>query len=334
MVLSLLRDKKNLFYLGILISIIFLFFSFRNVEFSLFLENLRELSIAYILLSMVCMLFGYFIRAIRWKYILINQNIKFSNLFSASMIGNMGNNIFPMRAGEIIRCYILGYQEKISKSRILASVMFERVLDGITVLVFFIISLLFSNVGNIFIDGAVIALLVFGFVLLVMIISKNYQERFFKILSYIFYFFPDRVKVKLNNISSSFLTGLDIINSKRYFLISIIYSFIFWGSGILGIYFVLLSTNNTIPVDLPIILISALVIGVMIPSAPGFIGTYHYVVILILGLYGWEKASSASIGVILHGIQFIVPIIIGLYLLFRLGPNVKHLIDSSIKGEM
>ena len=247
------------------------------------------------------------------------------------MIGNMGNNIFPMRMGEVIRCYVLGYQENMSKSRILASIMFERVLDGITVIVFFSISLLFTNVGDIFIIGAMIALLVFGFILLVMIISKNYQERFFKILSYIFYFFPDKVKARLSNISSSFLTGLNIIHNKRYLLISIIYSLLFWGLGILGTYFVLLSTNNTISVDLPIILTSALVFGVMIPSAPGFIGTFHYVVILVLALYGWERETAIGMSVVLHGIQFIVPIIIGLILTFKLGYSFNGLIKRSIE---
>ena len=279
-----------------------------------------------ILLSIVCTGFSYLIRAIRWKYILVEPNLKFSNLFSASMIGNMGNNIFPMRIGELIRCFVLAYQENMSKSRILASVMFERVLDGIAVLVFFLISLTFTNVESNFIEGSIIASLVFGFVLMVMIISKNYQESFFKALSYSLYFFPDRVKAKLRDISSSFLTGLDIINNKKYLLICILYSLLFWGIGILGTYFVLLSTNNNIPVDLPIILISALVVGVMIPSAPGFIGTYHYVVILILSLYGWDKATSASMSVVLHGIQFIIPIIIGLFLVIRLGYTFKSLI--------
>ena len=143
--------------------------------------------------------------------------------------------------------------------------------------------------------------------------------------------FPDKVKARLSNISSSFLTGLDIINNKKYLLISIIYSFLFWGSGILGAYFLLLSTKNPIPLDLPIILTSALVIGVMIPSAPGFIGTYHYVVILILGLYGWDKETAVGMSIILHGIQFVVPIIIGLALTIKLGYSLKDLMNNNIK---
>ena len=323
--------RKILFSIGLIASVIFLYLSFRKIDYFVFVEDLTKISIVPILLSLVCTIFTYLIRAIRWKYILVDPNLKFSTLFSASMIGNMGNNIFPMRIGELIRCYVLGYQENMSKSRILASVMFERVLDGITVLLFFTVSLIFTNIENIFFEGSIIAFFAFSFILMIMIISKNYQESFFKIFSYIFYFFPDRVKVKLSNITSSFLTGLDIINNKKNFSISIIYSLIFWGVSILGTYFVLLSTNNNIPVDLPIILISALVVGVMIPSAPGFIGTYHYVVILILGLYGWDKETSASMSVILHGIQFIIPIIIGLFLLTRLGYSFRSLIDINNK---
>lgn len=124
------------------------------------------------------------------------------------------------------------------------------------------------------------------------------------------------------------------MDNSQKFMISIIYSLMFWGSGILGTYFILQSTGNIIHVDLPIVLITALVIGVMIPSAPGFIGTYHYVVILVLGFYGWDKETSACMSVILHGVQFIIPVMIGFVLVLRLGLNVKYLINNSVKGEI
>lgn len=326
-----MNKRKTVLYIGVFASVLFSYLSFRKIDYYVLLNNFNEISIGPVFISILFLLLSYFLRAIRWKNILVNSNLKFANLYSASMIGNMGNNILPFRIGELIRCYILGYQENISKSRVLASVMFERVLDGITVIVFFAISLLFTNVGDIFINGAVIAFLLFGFILLVMIISKNYEDKFFNKLTDIFYFIPDKVKARLSNISSSFLTGLDIINNKKYLLISIIYSFLFWGSGILGAYFLLLSTKNPIPLDLPIILTSALVIGVMIPSAPGFIGTYHYVVILILGLYGWDKETAVGMSIILHGIQFVVPIIIGLALTIKLGYSLKDLMNNNIK---
>ena len=69
----------------------------------------------------------------------------------------------------------------------------------------------------------------------------------------------------------------------------------------------------------------------MIPAAPGFIGTYHYVIILVLGHYHWKYEMAVGMSVVLHGIQFIIPIIIGMVLIFKLGYNFKELIRSDIK---
>lgn len=308
-----------------------MYLSFNKVNYSVFVNSLRGLKIVPILLALVCLVFSYFIRAIRWKYILVDSNLKFSHLFSASMIGNMGNNIFPMRMGEVIRCYALGYQENMSKSRILASVLFERVIDGVTVLLFFLGCLFFTDVGGIFIDGAIILFTVFGSIFILLFIGKQHQESSFKFLSYLFYFLPQNIKDRSKNILNSFFSGLGIFHNRKYFMISILYSLLFWGLGILGNYFLLISTGKVIPLYLPVILISALVIGVMIPSAPGFIGTYHYVVILVLVLYGWEKETAASVSIVLHGIQFIVPTIIGLVLTFKLGFSFKSLIGNNVK---
>lgn len=271
------------------------------------------------------MIGSYVLRAIRWKYILMDPGLKFHNLFSASMIGNMGNNIFPMHLGEIIRCYVLGDQEGISKSTIFASVVFERVLDGVAVFFFFSISLIFVNLGSAFITSAIVAFSIFFFILLFIILSENHLDILLKLLSIILFFLPKKTIQKINDILISFMKGFKIIQNKKFLLISIGYSLLFWGVGIVGTYFLLLSTENKIPFSLPIVLTTALVIGLMLPSAPGYIGTFHYVVILVLTMYGWEKESAASTSIILHGIQFAIPIIIGLYFVFKLGLNIKKL---------
>jgi len=325
------KNRRVFFYLGILVSVVFLYLSFRSIDYDILINNISKLSVAHILMSVICLLFSYIIRAIRWKYILIDRDIKFSKLYSASMIGNMGNNIFPFRLGEVIKCYVLSYQEGISKSKIMASVVFERILDGITIILIFSLSLLFIDVGQIFVDAAIVALSVFIIAMLTIILSKHREDLFFKIVPFIFFFLPERINKRLNSMLIPFLAGFDVIHNKKYFFIAILYSFILWSFGILGAYFVLLSTNNPISIDLPIILISALVIGVMAPSAPGFIGTYHFVVIFVLGVYGWEKGESASISIVLHGIQFILPIFIGLILTFRLGYSINGLVDSNIQ---
>ena len=119
-----MNKRKTVLYIGVFSSVLFSYLSFRKIDYYVLLNNLNEISIGPVFISLLFLLLSYFLRAIRWKNILVDSNLKFANLYSASMIGNMGNNILPFRIGELIRCYILGYQENISKSRILASVMF------------------------------------------------------------------------------------------------------------------------------------------------------------------------------------------------------------------
>jgi len=323
--------RKIIFSISIALSIAFLYLSFSKIEISSLLLNLKKLSLVHIAIYILSLLIGYCIRAIRWKYILIEPGMKFSHLFSSSMIGHMGNNVFPMRMGEFMRCYVLGYQENISKSRILGSILFERVIDGLTVFLFFLISLFFTDVGKLFVNSAIILFMIFGLILLLLFASNRYREKSFLFLTFLLYFFPQNKKEIFKKKLRLFLSGLEIFQNKKYLIVSILYSFLFWGSGIIGTYFLISSSGNIIPFHLPIILISALVVGVMIPAAPGFIGTYHYVVILVLGHYDWKHEMAVGMSVVLHGIQFIIPIIIGLVLIFNLGYSFKELIQRDIK---
>ena len=323
--------RKIIFSISIALSIAFLYLSFSKVELSSILLNLKQLSLFHITIYILSLLFGYCIRAIRWKYILVEPDMNFSHLFSSSMIGHMGNNVFPMRMGEFIRCYVLGYQENISKSRVLGSILFERVIDGLTVFLFFLIGLFFTDVGKLFVNSAIILITIFGLIMLLLFASNRYKEKSLLLLTSLLYLFPQSMKEFFEKKIRSFLSGLEIFQNKKYLIISILYSLLFWGSGIIGTYFLLSSTGNFIPFHLPVILISALVVGVMIPAAPGFIGTYHYVSILVLGHYDWKHEMAVGMSIVLHGIQFIIPIIIGLVIIFNLGFSFKELIRSDIK---
>ena len=68
----------------------------------------------------------------------------------------------------------------------------------------------------------------------------------------------------------------------------------------------------------------------MIPARK-FIGTYHYVIILVLGHYHWKYEMAVGMSVVLHEVQFIIPIIIGMVLIFKLGYNFQRTNSSDIK---
>ncbi|MCK5330976.1 MAG: flippase-like domain-containing protein, partial [Candidatus Marinimicrobia bacterium] len=118
------------------ISLAGLYFAFRGVEFEELLGAITRVNGSYILASVLLMVFSVVLRALRWRLILEPiQNISFHPLFGATMIGYFGNSVLPFRLGELLRAYSLSRTKPISASEAFGTIVLERVLDMIGVLV-------------------------------------------------------------------------------------------------------------------------------------------------------------------------------------------------------
>ena len=117
------------FFLGIMISIIFSFFAFKNFSINTLLLLLDKIDYSIITLAIILLLFSVYIRALRWKLLFKTNNISIRTLFDAEMIGYFGNNIFPLRFGELLRCIIISKKYNLTKSYIFGTVILERFLD-------------------------------------------------------------------------------------------------------------------------------------------------------------------------------------------------------------
>ena len=122
------------FTIGFVISAVAVWFSMRDVRPTEVWNALRQAS--YLGFFFVCALtiFGFWLRAFRWRW-LLSKRIAIGSLFSATMIGFMANNLLPLRLGEFVRAWALGRREHMSKSTVFATVGVERVLDMLTLLI-------------------------------------------------------------------------------------------------------------------------------------------------------------------------------------------------------
>src|SRR5205807_9039001 len=85
--------------------------------------------------SAVCTLLGYVLRTMRWRFILSSAaRAPLTTLFPVLIMGFATNNLLPVRLGEIWRAYLLGRKQNVRKTLVLASVVVERVFDGITLI--------------------------------------------------------------------------------------------------------------------------------------------------------------------------------------------------------
>jgi uncharacterized protein (TIRG00374 family) len=109
-----------------------------NLDIDSFVENLFNIKWIYCLLSVPVAILSHLIRAIRWKLYIepIKKDVSVFNLFSAVMVGYAVNNFTP-RGGEFVRPYILARRERCSKSSVLATIIVERVIDIVFLLLMF-----------------------------------------------------------------------------------------------------------------------------------------------------------------------------------------------------
>jgi uncharacterized protein (TIRG00374 family) len=279
------RNKK---YSGILLQIgvsyIFLDLSFHNVDFRLFFKSFRSIDPRFFFLVLVTTFVSLYIRAFKWKYLLHHiRPVHVMSLFKTILVGFMVNAIFPARLGEVYRAYMLSRLERLSKSTVFATVVLERVFDGLVIglgLVYiFLLNIihqkLFYKAGFIGIGFYILAILL----LLVFYFSKKPVIR---LISRVLFFLSRELKAKLFSLLDLFYEGLHIFRHFPNLLVFIFFTIVTWSVITANTYFYLASMNMfpllhgfCSPVLFSLLLTGLLAIGVTIPSGPGAIGPFQ-----------------------------------------------------------
>jgi uncharacterized membrane protein YbhN (UPF0104 family) len=115
-----------------LISLASLLWTLREVAFSALLSDLSQLHPLWIALAITSMLSVYFAQGLRWRLILAPvANLPWVAATRAVYVGLFASEVFPFRAGEIIRCYLAARWTALPFSVGIASVLIERLFDGI-----------------------------------------------------------------------------------------------------------------------------------------------------------------------------------------------------------
>ena len=231
------------------------------------------------------------------------------------MIGYFGNNILPLRLGELLRSYFVSRDYKIPGSFVFGSVVFERLLDTFGLITLSVLLLLIYPLPDDILRFAIIGIIVVIILgLFLIIINRVYKSR--KTTNLFF----QRLK--------EFLSGFRGLQYSYRWKV-IILTFLLW-----GIYWTvthLIQTamhfNMSISQSLLVLIISSLVLS--IPSAPGMIGTFHvsvkYVMISLIG--GFQPEEAIAFAIVLHAYGYITLTIIGAYYFVKSKIHLKMITD-------
>lgn len=316
--------KKWQFWIGVLISVLFLWLALKGLRLGDFWSEIRGANYWWLLPGVAVYFIGLWIRAWRWHYLLKPlKSIKTKTMFPITTIGYMGNNIYPARAGEVLRAVILKRKEGVPFSASFATIIVERIFDGVVMLGFVFVNLgelakLNSSsglVGNIQ-QVALVGTFVFLFALLVFLAGAMFPKvalRWTEIITR--KFVPEKFQQKVLGIAEKFLDGLASLRSPYSALMVFGTTVIIWMLETLKYWFVMHTFKFTVSFFALMLMNGIVNLATTIPSAPGYIGTFDAPGIAVLSAYGVDKAIAAGYTLTLHAALWIPVTLVGLYFL-------------------
>lgn len=320
--------KKWQFWLGVLISVLFIWLAIRGLRLEEFWEAVRAATYIWLLPGVVVYFVGVWVRAWRWHYLLGPiKKIPTKTMFPITTIGYMGNNIYPARAGEVLRAVILKRREKVPVSASLATIIVERIFDGVVMLAFIFVNLpelakltgASGFVGNIR-QVAVIGTGLFLGALAIFLLAAMFPQVTAKVgLWGIERFTPKRLHIGIINVMNKFLDGLASLRSPFNVLMVFFTSVIIWLLETGKYWFVM----HAFPFEVSffaLMLMNGIVnLATTIPSAPGYIGTFDAPGIAVLVAYGVDQATAVGYTLVLHVALWLPITLLGAYYLAREG---------------
>ncbi|MGD0586169.1 MAG: lysylphosphatidylglycerol synthase transmembrane domain-containing protein [Oryzomonas sp.] len=315
------------FWLGIGISVFFMALLFRKIDFHQLAAALRMVDYRYIALAVVFTFISYFLRAVRWHYLLISEKaISLAALYPATIIGYMANNLLPARLGEFVRAYVLARREGLETPAVFASLVIDRLFDGFTVLVILLVTLFTLQLPGNMADaetalraGGVVMFLLYCGVLVFLYLLKRQTMRTLSLVAWLLKPFPQGVAGRLIPLLGSFITGIRLSRRSGHILAILGSSCLIWMFAVLPVDMTLRGFGIHLPITASMFILVLLVFAVMVPASPGYIGTYHYACYKGLSAFGIADATSVSIALIIHGTAFFPVIIAGFYHLWSGG---------------
>lgn len=320
--------KNWKFWLGVAVSLFFLYFALRGLRLADLVDVLGQANYWWLLPGIAVYFVAVWARAWRWHWLLKPvKEISTRQLFPTTVIGYLGNNIFPARAGELLRTVVLKKEEGVAISASLATIIVERIFDGVTMLAFIFVNLpevarLTSSsgfVGNIQ-QVAIWGTGIFIAALAVFLLAAMFPERTLGLVQGVARrILPEKIADKFINLAGLFLGGLAALRSPRAILMIFVTSVVIWLLETLKYWFVMHAFPFTVSFFTLMLMNGIVNLATTIPSAPGYIGTFDAPGIAVLTAYNVPQALAAGYTLVLHAALWLPVTALGVYYMLREG---------------
>ena len=314
--------KRWQFWLGIVVSVFFLVLALRGLDLERFWSDLQGASYGWLIPGVLVYFGAVWARTWRWHYMLrALKPVSLRRLFPMIAIGYMGNNVYPARAGEFLRAFVLKRDEGISMSASLATILVERIFDGLVMLLFVFIAL--PAVPDLQPDLrrlVVLASLAFLGALMIFLALASAPvtaRRLYGTL--INRLVPTRFRSQLMDLTDRFMEGLVGLRRGRDLMMILFTSIVVWLLETVKYWFVMQAFPFEISFFALMLMNGLANLALTIPAAPGGIGPFDWAGIETLAAFDVDRTLASAYTVVLHVALWFPITALGAYYFARKG---------------
>jgi len=330
---------RTLAIAGLTIGLLALFF--RHADFGGVWAAMREAHMGLLVLALAATVPTYVLRARRWQYFLAPIGpTRFSAALETTIIGFAASSVLPARAGEFLRPYLLARREGLSATATFATIIVERLVDLITVLLLFASFVLIFDPGMALVDARVYGAVKVGgltaaagavLALIFMVVLAGHPERVSRVPALFDRVLPARIAAVLTRVTRTFAEGLAVVRRPRDLAVALALSFPLWLAIAAEAWLVVRAFDLTMPFTGSFLITALLVVGVAVPT-PGAVGGFHEAFrIGMTTFYGAPNDGAVAAAIVLHAISFVPVTLVGIVLMAREGLSFAGLRRMSVE---
>lgn len=260
------------------------------------------------------------VRVVRWRIVFaFAQAARWTSLASVLMIGFLANNLLPARLGDLAMAVLFHRKEGLGRSRAMGAIILDRACD-VAALVLLLAPFAFIYQFPVFVravlaTGAAGALAGFALVLL----CVRHPARSARIVALLAGWLPRRIAERIAHIFAMLLEGMSIVANPLRMAAALAVSLVIWGMLAVGVYALFAAYGFTLDFGAALVVVAIVNLGLVVPSSPGFVGTFQLFCVAALALYGIDRSSALGFSILYHLSQWLPTTLIGYYFLSRDG---------------
>jgi uncharacterized protein (TIRG00374 family) len=332
--------KSRGFWIGIAVSAVFIGLFARSTDFGEVKRAFEDANYWWIVVSMPVYFLGLWIRTVRWQYLLRPvKEVRALRLYPVVIVGLMANNLLPARTGELVRAYVLGVRERVSKSSALGTIAVDRLFDGVTLVPMMFIVAIFAGKDVRFRVGfgqelsfaglsAVMAGL-FGIALAVLFFLAFSQGARDGLHRLVHRLAPGNLKPKVEEILHSFFDGLKSLRSPVDLAVAWIMSGASWALEATMYYLIARGFGIDEPFHVFLLLTAAANLAIAVVASQGGVGPFELVVSKTVVAFGAAPELGSAYAIGLHAVLLFPIIALGLYLMWTMKLTFGDMLKSS-----